>query len=56
LPSAIVSQLSDSRDVVFANGTPVAGDFINMHATARLVLSRDLQTIYRRGGRAFARQ
>jgi alpha-1,2-mannosyltransferase len=39
-------QLRASRDFLFANGTPVAGDFINMHAAGRLTAAGDIPTIY----------
>ena len=40
------NELRASRDFLFANGTPVAGDFINMHAAARLTVAGDIPTIY----------
>jgi hypothetical protein len=43
----VISQLLGSKGLLFANGTPVGGDFINLWATARLVLSGDFAPIYR---------
>jgi hypothetical protein len=43
---ATVAELAGSNGLLFADGTPVGGDFINMFAAARLVLSGDLAPIY----------
>jgi hypothetical protein len=43
---ATIKELADSSGLLFADGTPVGGDFINMFAVARLVLSGDFAPIY----------
>ncbi len=39
-------ELMDSKGLLFANGTPVGGDFINMWTVAKLVLSGNFAPIY----------
>jgi alpha-1,2-mannosyltransferase len=43
---SVGAQLLGSKGLLFADGTPVGGDFINMWTTARLVLSGDIAAIY----------
>lgn len=40
------THIAGGDGLLMANGTPVAGDFINMHAAGQLVLSGDVATIY----------
>ena len=42
----VLSEFSESHDLLLANGMPVAGDFINVYAAGQLALARDLATIY----------
>jgi alpha-1,2-mannosyltransferase len=44
--AASVGRLQASRDLLLADSTPIAGDFINMHAAGRLVLADDFPAIY----------
>jgi alpha-1,2-mannosyltransferase len=44
--AATVGRLQASRNLLLADSTPVAGDFINMHAAGGLALAGDIPTIY----------
>ncbi|HYO11448.1 MAG TPA: glycosyltransferase family 87 protein [Tepidisphaeraceae bacterium] len=45
--ASVIFQLAGSNGLLFANGTPVGGDFINLWSAAKLVLAGNLEPIYR---------
>jgi hypothetical protein len=43
---SFAKELSAGSTYLFENGTPIGGDFINLHTAGRLILERDIATIY----------